>query len=318
MPSARHPAAARGAAAAMGCYLVWGLVPLYWKQLADINALELIAHRHVWSLVLMVAIVVAQGGVGKVAAAFAGPRAIATNLLSATLLTGNWLVYVWGVNTGHVVEASLGYFLVPLVNVASGRLLLHEHLRRRQWLAIVLAAIGVTILVFQLRRAPWIALALAGTWGGYSLMRKQTALDSITGLTVETLLLAPLAIGLLVWRKHTGEGALGHLPAGRTVLLLSAGVITAVPLIFFAYGAKRIRLSTLGLLQYITPSVQFALGVWVYHEAFPRERLLAFGFIWAGLVLYAWDSVRMAQRGGSAAASADLRRENEAAIGDKR
>jgi chloramphenicol-sensitive protein RarD len=293
----------RGAAAAVFCYLVWGLVPLYWKQLADINALELIAHRHVWSLALMAGIVLAQGGFPKVRAAMSGPAAIATNLLGAVLLTGNWLVYVWGVNTGHVVEASLGYFLVPLVNVASGRFLLHEHLRRAQWIAIILAAVGVTLLVFQLRRPPWIALALAATWGGYSLMRKKTALDAITGLTVETLLLAPLAIGFLLWRHHTGEGALGRVPAARALLVLSAGVITAVPLIFFAYGAKRIRLSTLGLLQYLTPTVQFALGVWVYHEAFPRERLLCFGFIWAGLVLYAVDSVRGAR---NAAASNQL------------
>lgn len=285
----------RGVLAAGVCYLFWGLVPLYWKQLADINALELIAHRHVWSLVFVLAIVVAQGGVGEIRAALNGPRAVVINILSATLLTGNWLVYVWGVNTGHVVEASLGYFLVPLVNVASGRFILREQLRRAQWIAIVLAAIGVGVLIIQLQRPPWIALALAATWGGYSLMRKQSPLGSVTGLAVETLLLAPLAVALLLWRQHTGEGALGHVNATRTVLILSAGIITAVPLLLFAYGARRIRLSTLGLLQYLTPSVQFALGVWVYHEALPRERLACFVLIWAGLALYATDSV-LAQR----------------------
>ncbi len=287
-PSLAQP---RGALAAGVCYLIWGLVPLYWKQLAGINALELIAHRHVWSLVFVLAIVFAQGGLSEIRAALRGRRAIVINLVSATLLTGNWLVYVWGVNTGHVVEASLGYFLVPLVNVASGRFILHEQLRRAQWIAIALAAIGVGVLIIQLRRPPWIALALAATWGGYSLMRKQSPLGSVTGLAVETLLLAPLAIALLLWRQHTGAGALGHVNATRTVLILSAGIITAVPLLLFAYGARRIRLSTLGLLQYLTPSVQFALGVWVYHEPLPRERLACFVLIWAALALYATDSV---------------------------
>lgn len=290
LPSDRS-ATARGALAAATCYLVWGLVPLYWKRLASVDALELIAHRHVWSLVFVGAIVILQRGIADVRAALSGPRAVCINLVSAILLTGNWLVYVWGVNTGHVVEASLGYFLVPLVNVASGRFVLHEHLRRLQWLAIACAAIGVTLLVFQLGRPPWIALALAATWGGYSLMRKKSPLGALTGLTVETLLLAPLAIGFLVWRQHSGEGALGRVGPGMTLLILSAGVITAIPLILFAYAARRIRLSTLGLLQYLTPSVQFALGVWVYREPFPRERILCFAFIWAGLALYTADSV---------------------------
>jgi chloramphenicol-sensitive protein RarD len=283
--------AARGALAAGVCYFAWGLVPLYWKQLADINALELIAHRHVWSLVFVVALVLLQGGLTEVRQALDSPRSAIVNLVSATLLTGNWLVYVWGVNSGHVVEASLGYFLVPLVNVASGHLLLHEHLRRTQWLAIGGAALGVAILIIQIRRPPWIALALAATWGGYGLMRKKSRLGALTGLTVETLMLAPLALAFLAWRHHTGEGALGHISVARTLLLLSAGLITAVPLILFAYGARRIRLSTLGLLQYLTPTVQFILGVWVYHEPFPHERLISFGLIWAGLVLYSADSI---------------------------
>jgi chloramphenicol-sensitive protein RarD len=294
--SSAQSAEPRGVVAALACYLVWGLVPLYWKQLAGINPVELIAHRHVWSLVFVLGLILAQGGWPEVRAALAGPRAIAWNFLSAVLLTGNWLVYVWGVNTGHVVEASLGYFLVPLVNVASGRFVLREHLRRAQWLAILLAVVGVTLLVIQLRRPPWIAIALAVTWGGYSLMRKKSPLGSLVGLTVETLLLAPLAVAFLAWRQHTGEGALGRVSAGQTLLVLSAGVITAVPLLFFAYGAKRIRLSTLGLLQYLTPSVQFALGVWVYREPFPRERIVCFAFIWAALALYSTDSVWMQRR----------------------
>jgi chloramphenicol-sensitive protein RarD len=280
-----------GASAAALCYFLWGLVPLYWKQLADINAVELIAHRHLWSLVFVLGLIVAQGRFGEVRAAIGTMRGAGVNFLSATLLTVNWLVYVWGVNTGHVIETSLGYFLVPLVNVAAGRLVLHEHLRRLQWLAISFAAAGVGLMIWQLGRPPWIALTLASTWGAYSLMRKQSPLGSLTGLTTETLLLAPFAVAFLLWQEHTGAGALGRVGFAPHLLVLSSGVITAVPLLLFAYGARRIRLSTMGLLQYIAPTVQLAIGVLVYHEAFSRERAVSFAFIWAGLALYTADNV---------------------------
>ncbi len=273
------------------CYFAWGLVPLYWKQLASVHPVELIAHRHVWSLVLVLGLVLAQGKFGEVRAALGTRRSVGLNFLSATLLTANWLIYVWGVNTGHVIECSLGYFLVPLVNVALGRWVLHEHLRRLQWVAIAGAATGVAVMMWQLGRPPWIALALAGTWGGYGLLRKKSPLGSLTGLTVETLLLAPLAVGFLLWQHHTGAGALGRADALTQILVLSAGVITAIPLLLFAFGARRIRLSTMGLLQYLAPTVQFALGVWVYHEPFSRERLIGFVFIWAGLALYTADNL---------------------------
>lgn len=284
-----------GALAATVCYLLWGLVPLYWTRLAAVAPLELIAHRHFWSLVLLAALVGAQGGFGQVAAALRAPRSVATHLLSASLLTLNWLVYVWGVNTGHVIETSLGYFLVPLVNVATGRLVLHEELRRGQWVAIGLAATGVAVMIAQLGRPPWIALCLAATWGAYSLMRKRSPLGALPGLTVETLLLAPVALGYLVWRHHTGEGAIGRVDAATHGLLLSSGIITAVPLLLFGYGARRIRLSTLGLLQYVAPSVQLGLGIWVYHEPFSRSRAFSFAFIWAALALYTLDNL-FAQR----------------------
>ena len=284
-------AAKSGALAAAICYFAWGLVPLYWKQLAGINPVELIAHRHVWSLGLVLLLVLAQGTFGQVRAALGRPRSLGLNFLSATLLTANWLIYVWGVNTGHVIECSLGYFLVPLVNVAVGRLVLHEHLRRLQWVAIGCAAAGVAVMVAQLGRPPWIALALAGTWGGYGLLRKKSPLGSLIGLTVETLLLAPFAVGFLLWQHHTGAGALGRVDAATQLLLASSGVITAVPLLLFAYGARRIRLSTMGLLQYLAPTVQLALGVWVYHESFSRDRLTGFALIWAGLALYTADNL---------------------------
>lgn len=294
-----------GALAAALCYFLWGLVPLYWTQLKAIDALELIAHRHVWSLVFLLAVVRFQGGFGPIRAALLDPRALARNFLSAVLLTGNWLVYVWGVNSGHVIECSLGYFLVPLVNVAAGRFLLHEHLRPAQWFAIGCAACGVALMIAQLGRLPWIALTLAGTWGAYSLLKKKSALGSLSGLTLETLLLAPAAIAFLLWQHHTGEGALGRVDGRTHLLVLSAGVITAVPLLLFAFGAQRIRLSTLGLLQYLAPSVQLALGLWVYHEPFPRTRALGFAFIWAALLLYSADNL-LAQRRAAAAPRQDV------------
>lgn len=281
--------------AATLCYLLWGLVPLYWRQLAAVDSVELIAHRHVWSLVLLLAIVAAQRSFSSVRAALDSPRSIALNGLAATLLTVNWLVYVWGVNTGRVIETSLGYFLVPLVNVAAGRFVLHEHLRRAQLFAIGLAATGVTLMIVQLGRPPWIALILAGTWGGYSLMRKKSPLPAVVGLTVETLLLAPFAVGFLLWRHHVGEGALGRADIQTQLLVLSAGVITAIPLLLFAYSARRIRLSTMGLLQYLAPTVQLMLGVWVFHESFSRARMFSFSFIWAALALYTADNL-FAQR----------------------
>lgn len=290
------PEATRGAVAAATCYFLWGLVPLYWTQLGSINAVELIAHRHVWSLVFLLGVIAWQRGFGRVRDALGSGRALLFNLAGALLLTANWLVYVWGVNTGHVIECSLGYFLVPLVNVAAGRFVLHEHLRRAQWVAIGLAALGVALLIVQLGRAPWIALSLAATWGAYSLLRKKSSLGAVTGLAVESLLLAPLAVGFLLWRHAEGTGALGRVDPRLTILVLSAGVITAIPLLLFAYGAKRVRLSTLGLLQYLAPSVQLILGVWVYHEPFSRARLASFGLIWAALVLYTADNLLAARR----------------------
>jgi chloramphenicol-sensitive protein RarD len=289
--AASTPAAGRGALAAAGCYFCWGLFPLYWKQLTDVNSAELIAHRHIWSLVFVLGVMAAGTGLGDLRAALRSRIALQWHALSGTLLTVNWLVYVWGVNHGHVLETSLGYFLVPLVNVALGRLVLHERLRPAQWIAIGCAALGVWLLLVRVGRPPWIALTLAATFGVYGLLRKKSPLGPLTGLGLETLLLGPFALAFVLWQQHTGAGALGRVSITEHVLLVSAGVVTAVPLLLFAYGARRIRLSTLGLLQYIAPTVQFILGVGVFHEPFSPERATAFGFIWGGLLLYTADNL---------------------------
>lgn len=282
---------ARGALAAGAGYLAWGLFPVYWKQLGAIDAVELVAHRHLWSLVFLLGVMAVGPGWGALRAGLGSPAALGWHAASGVLLTLNWLVFVWGVNHGYVLEASLGYFLVPLVNVALGRFLLHEQLRRLQWLAIGCAAAGVALLLLRVGRVPWIALALAATFGAYGLLRKKSPLGPLAGLGLETLLLSPFALGWLVWQHQIGSGALGRVSPAMHLLLLSAGIVTAVPLLLFVYGARRIRFSTLGLLQYLAPTVQFALGVWVYHEAFSADRAAAFGFIWTGLALYTFDNL---------------------------
>ena len=256
-----------------------------------VPAFELIAHRITWSLLFLLGVLAWQKNFAALRPAFASGRMLGLNLLSSLLLAANWTVYVWAVNRGQVIETSLGYFLVPLVNVALGSLLLHERLRPLQWLSIGCAVLGVGLMLLRVGHVPWIALSLAGTWAGYGLLKKKSALGPIAGLTVETLLLFPIAAALLAWWHHTAVGALGRVDARTQVFILTAGVVTAVPLLLFAYGAQRIRLTTLGLLQYLAPSVQFFIGVFVYHETFDAARMQAFAFIWCGLALYSADSI---------------------------
>ncbi len=291
MTTSPHPEAARGALAATGCYLFWGIVPLYWKQLAHVDSYEVIAHRHVWSLVVLLGLLAVRGGRKEVWPLLRSPRSAAYNAFAALLLTTNWLVYVIGVNTGHVTECSLGYYLVPLVNVLAGRFVLHETLRPVQWLAIGSAALGVFVLVVELGEVPWIAMLLAGSWGAYSLMRKRSRLSGVTALSAETLLLSPVAIGYLAWLAAEDRGILGRSGAGDHLLAMSMGLVTAIPLLLFAYGAQRIRLSTLGLLQYLSPSMQLALGVVVFGEPFTTGRAISFACIWSGLALYTADNL---------------------------
>lgn len=255
-----------------------------------VSALELIAHRSTWSLALLLGLLAWQGRLGGLRATFASPAAIGLNFCSSVLLAANWTVYVWAVNAGQVIEASLGYFLVPLANVALGSLVLHEKLRPLQWAAIGCAAAGVALLLWRVGHVPWVAFALAGTWAAYGLLKKRSPLGSVTGLTVETLLLLPATAGLLLWLGARGEGVIGHADARLHAWVLSSGLVTSVPLVLFAYGAQRIRLTTLGLLQYIGPTVQFLIGLLVYREPFDGGRLQAFGLIWIGLALYSADT----------------------------
>lgn len=256
----------------------------------EVSPFELIAHRVTWSLFFLLALLAGQKGFGELRPAFSNRRVMIDSVISSLLLATNWTVYVWAVNTGHILESSLGYFLTPLGNVAMGFVFLHERLRPLQWTAIALAALGVVFLLVGVGHVPWIALSLAGTWSCYAIFRKKSPLGSLAGLTVETIVLLPAAAGLLLWRAHTGEGALGHVDARLHVFILSVGVVTAIPLLLFAYGAKRLRLATLGLLQYISPTAQFMIGLFIYHEAFDAPRFQAYLLIWTGLVVYSADS----------------------------
>ena len=278
-----------GIAYALGAYTLWGLFPLYFKLLQAVPAPQILAHRMVWSLGLIVLILLALRRFAWLARVDRG--VVARFALSAVLLGCNWGTYIWAVNNGHVIEASLGYYINPLLNVALGTLLLHERLRRTQWLAIAVAACGVLWMSAEIGRVPWIALALAASFGGYSLARKTAPLGSLEGLALETALMFPLALAYLAWCSAHGSNAFDSGGWSLRALLAAAGPVTTVPLLLFAAGARRIPLSLLGVLQYLTPTLLLVLGVLLYHEAFNSTRALGFGLVWAGIALYLADSL---------------------------
>jgi len=286
----------RGLAYGFAAYVLWGIVPVYWKLLAEVSPVEILAHRVVWGAVSLVVIAWVAGAAPAVRAALADRRTLAMMGLSGTLLVINWGTFIGAVATDHLLDASLGYFIIPLVSVGLGTLVLRERMRRLQWLAIGLATAGVVILTWRAGQVPWISVVLAASFGGYGMVRKLARVESLAGSTLETALLAPLAVSYLVMLAARGGGHLGHASAGTQLLLLSTGVVTAGPLILFTSAARRLPLSTLGFLQYLGPTLQFVLAVLVYGEAFARDQLIAFGFIWLGLAAFSVDLVRQARR----------------------
>ncbi|WCM92528.1 EamA family transporter RarD [Acidovorax sp. NCPPB 2350] len=271
---------------AMLAYAAWGVLPLYFHRVASVPALEVVMHRMLWSMVLLFAVLAAQRQLAWLVRLRRQPRVVASFLLSGLLLSANWLIFVWAVHHHYVVDASLGYFILPLVNVAIGYFFLHERPRPGQWLALAVAAGGVVWLTVQAGRLPWIALVLAGTFGFYGLLRKTAVLGALEGLALETALLAPLAVGGLAWLSLTGQAAWVHADAATLGWLVAAGPITAVPLLLFAAGARRIPLATMGVLQYIAPSLQLGLGVWLFGETVQPARAAGFALIWGALLLY--------------------------------
>ena len=278
-------------------YILWGLFPLYFKLLQTVPASQILMHRIIWSLAFVLVLLAGRRQWQWLRKLLTQPRVLLGFGVSAVLLSSNWLIYIWSVNSGRVVDASLGYFITPLVNVLLGYLLLKEKLRPMQWIAIALAAAGVAWLTWQSGQLPWIGLALAATFGTYGLLRKTAALGPLEGLTLETLLLVPLALGYLAWLGVQDQNVFHNAPAATRWLLAASGPITAIPLLLFAAGARRIPLSTLGFLQYIAPTLQLLLGVWLYREPFGGARLIGFITIWTALAVYSVEGLWQAHHG---------------------
>nr|WP_316640228.1 EamA family transporter RarD [uncultured Roseateles sp.] len=286
----------KGVLSAALAYICWGLFPLYFRQVAGVSSLEVVLHRTVWSLVFVLGVLAVMRRWAWLSTTLRSPKVLGTFVLSALLLSCNWLVYVWAVQNHHVMDASLGYFINPLVNVLLGYLVLHERPRPVQWLALSLAALGVLWLTWTAGHLPWIALALAGSFGLYGLLRKTATLGALEGLALETMVLAPIAALWLGWLSWQGQNSLVTASTSTVTWLLLAGPLTAIPLLLFATGARRIPLATLGVLQYLSPSLQFCLGLWVFHEPLQPSRLIGFVFIWAALLVYSAEGLWVSRR----------------------
>lgn len=281
---------------AVAAYLSWGLFPLYWTLLEPAGSMEILGHRIVWSLVFVSAIVAVRRQWAAVRSAVRTRRTALILVAAALLISVNWGTFIYGVTSDQVVETSLGYFINPLVSVALGVLVLGERLRRIQWVAVGVAAVAVAVLTVDNGRPPYIALVLALTFGCYGLLKKIAPVGATEGLVIESAVLAIPAVGLLVLLHTTGEAAFGEVSVTHAVLMVAAGVVTAVPLMFFAAAARRVPLTTMGLVQYLTPIMQFVLGVLVFAEPMPASRLAGFVLVWLALALFTADLIRRNRR----------------------
>jgi len=289
-------------------FTIWGLFPVYFKTLHQIPALEMLAHRMAWSLLFVLGVLLVRRHWRWLAPVLRDRRLVGRFAASAVLLSANWGIYIWAVNAGHIVEASLGYFINPLINVLFGYAFLHERLRPLQWTAVGVAAAGVAWLTWHNGAPPWISLALAATFGGYGLLRKTAQLGALEGLALETLLLFPVAVIYLSILSVSGASHFSHASRSLQLLLAAAGPVTAIPLLMFGAAARRIPLSTLGLIQYVTPTLQLLTGVLVYQEPFGAVRAVGYGAIWVALALYSFEGLRLAMLAREARAERESRR----------
>lgn len=285
-----------GLAAGLGAFVLWGFLPLYFRAIGpQVSVWEVVAHRVIWAAVLLGLFALLSGRLARVRAAFANPRMLAALAASAVCIAVNWLTFIWAVNHNQVLESSLGYYITPLFNVLMGMTFLGERMRPLQYLAVAVATVGVILMIAAYGQVPWVALTLAGAFATYGLIRKQVPVDSATGLQVETLLLTPAALALLAWMVlHRQSAFFGGNP-GLDLLLIGSGAVTVVPLVLFAAGARRLRLATIGLLQYITPTGHFLTGVFLFGEPFTAADGVTFACIWTGLTIYTADTL-LAQR----------------------
>jgi chloramphenicol-sensitive protein RarD len=272
---------------AAGAYLIWGLFPIYWKWLQHVPAIQLLGHRIAWSFILLAVILFARRNLSALRALASGRKVQRIYFVAALLVGANWFIYVWSVNAGYIVEASLGYFINPLLSVILGVVFLRERLRKFQWISVGLAAAGVAYLTIAYGRPPWISLGLAFTFGFYGLIKKTAPLNALHGLTLETGILFVPAVVFLSYQDWLGRGTFLHTGAIPDLLMVGAGVITTVPLLMFASAARRIPLTVIGIMHYITPTCQFVLGVLVYGEGFSSTQALGFGIIWIALIVFA-------------------------------
>lgn len=285
-----------GVLAAAAAYTLWGVLPIYWKALSGVPAAEILCHRMVWSLVFTIGLVAATGRMHSLLTSLLDKKSIVLFTCAAALLSVNWLLYIWAVNAGYVIEASLGYFINPLIAVAFGVVFLGERLRPAQWAALMLAFIGVLYLTFYYGQFPWIALLLASTFALYGLLHKKTSMPALEGLSLETLVLFMPALFYLTAGEMRGGGAFLHGEMSQTILLFGTGLATSLPLLLFGFAAHRIPLSTLGLLQYIAPTISLFLGILLYREPFPPERMAGFMIIWCALLLYLCEGLVLRAR----------------------
>lgn len=280
----------KGVLYAIAAYTMWGFFPLYFKAIQQVTPLQILSHRVVWSFVFLAVVVSIKRDWSQLRAS-ATPKVLLTYLIAAVLLGINWYMYIYGVNSGFIVEASLGYFINPLVNVLLGTVFLRERLKPIHWLPIGLATVGVLYLTISYGRLPWIALTLAFSFGLYGLVKKLAPLNALHGLSLETIILFVPAFVYLFAMERSGTGAFGHLGLGMDLLVALSGVLTALPLLFFASAAHKISLTTLGLIQYVAPTIQFLIGVVVYHEPFTQARVIGFTIIWIALILYSGSNL---------------------------
>lgn len=281
-----------GLASALGAYGIWGVAPIYFKAVGHVPVLEILAHRVLWSLVFVAGLLTAQGRWAELGRALQSRRTLATFAVTTALIAGNWGIFIWAIVAGRVLEVSLGYFINPLMSVVLGLAVLGERLRPRQWLAVGLAVAAVANQTVAVGAPPWMGLWLAGSFAVYGLLRKTARAESLTGLAIETGLLAPIALAYLVWLG--ADGAFLLRDRITDLLLLAAGPVTALPLLFFAHAARRLRLATVGLLQYLAPSIQFVMAVLWWREPFTSAHLVTFALIWVALAVYTWESLRRA------------------------
>lgn len=270
----------------IGAYFLWGILPLYWKLMQPVPALEILAHRIFWSFIFMLMVVYRYRRWNVLVAVIANRKKLVLIFLCGFIISANWFTYIYAVNSGHVIEASMGYFINPLVVVLLGVTVLHERLGRWQLAAIILASVGVLIITIQYGRIPWIALILAGTFALYGLIKKIILIDSLAGLVLETFIVMPIALIYIITLEISGQGAIGSSSPAVILTLAGTGVITAVPLIFYARGIERTTFSMMGFLQYIAPSLQLFLGIFVFKEYFSISHFISFCFIWAAMAIF--------------------------------